>query len=141
MRKKLAQYRQLAGVIVEGKIFDLSEDEDNLRNIWEVVGRFRRLKWTNTWKIPEAFLQENAPQYRGRSLSFRVGYEYVSQLNRLQPVQGHEGEVQLVDDAVAVDVAGEDAVVVGVRCTPVKRVLAKMSSPIGFFIKAYDIQM
>ena len=48
MRKKLAQYRQLAEVIVEGKIFDLGEDEDNLRNIWEVLVAFMRLKWTNT---------------------------------------------------------------------------------------------
>jgi hypothetical protein len=48
MRKKLAQYQQLAEVIAEGKIFDLSEDEDNLRNIWEVVVAFMRLKWTNT---------------------------------------------------------------------------------------------
>ena len=37
-------------------------------------------------------------------------YEYVSQLNRLQPVQGQQGQIQQVDDAVAVDVAGEDAI-------------------------------
>ena len=57
-------------------------------------------------KIPEAFLQENAPQYRGRSLSFRVGMSTYLSLYRLQPVQGEQGLIQQVDDAVAVVVAG-----------------------------------
>jgi len=35
-------------------------------------------------------------------------------LIRLQPVQGQQGQIQQVDDAVAVVVAGEDAVVAGI---------------------------
>ena len=36
-------------------------------------------------------------------------------LYRLQPVQGEQGQIQQVDDAVAVDVAGEAALVAGIR--------------------------
>jgi hypothetical protein len=47
MNELMPQYKQLAGLILEGKTFDLKEDTDALGSVWEVMVAYFRKDWPN----------------------------------------------------------------------------------------------